>query len=67
MNTTEFAVVTVTPPRSHDTLAATAPPKKETAVKTRTWFTSISAVLAVALAATGCGVSADDNASGGSD
>jgi putative tricarboxylic transport membrane protein len=34
-------------------------------VKTRTWFTSISAVLAVALAATGCGVSADDNASGG--
>ncbi|GAA1598998.1 tripartite tricarboxylate transporter substrate-binding protein [Kribbella sancticallisti] len=34
-------------------------------MKTRTWFTSISAVLAVALAATGCGVSADDNTSGG--
>ena len=33
-------------------------------MRTRTWFTSITAVLALAVAATGCGVSADDNASG---
>lgn len=35
-------------------------------MRARTWFTSISAVLAVALTATACGVSADGNASGGS-
>ncbi|HEY0472913.1 MAG TPA: tripartite tricarboxylate transporter substrate binding protein [Kribbella sp.] len=34
-------------------------------MRARTWFTSITAVLAVAVAATGCGVSAD-NTSGGS-
>ncbi len=36
-------------------------------MKARTWFTSITAVLALAVAATGCGVSADDNAAGGTD
>ena len=35
-------------------------------MRARTWFTSITAVLAVAVAATGCGVSADNNTSGGS-
>lgn len=68
MNRIEFAFVIVTPDPGHATLTATVVPNtKETAVRTRTWFTSIAAVLAVALAATGCGVSADDNASGGSD
>jgi len=36
-------------------------------VRARTWFSSITAVLALAVTATGCGVSADDNASGGTD
>jgi putative tricarboxylic transport membrane protein len=61
MSRTEFAFVTVTPRRSHGTLTKTATPQpKETAVHARTWFTSIAAVLAVTVAAAGCGVSADD-------
>jgi putative tricarboxylic transport membrane protein len=67
MSRTEFAFVTVTPHRGHGTLTRTATPlPKETAVHARTWFTSITAVLAVTIAAAGCGVSADDNTSGAS-
>ncbi|GAB2663142.1 Bug family tripartite tricarboxylate transporter substrate binding protein [Kribbella swartbergensis] len=36
-------------------------------MKARTWFTAITAVLALTAAATGCGVSADDNVAGGTD
>jgi len=67
MSRTEFAAVTVTSDPGDGTLTATAPPEsKETAVKARTWFTSITAALALAVTAAGCGVSADDNASGDS-
>jgi len=66
MNTTEFAFVTVTPSKDHATLTGNRTTEsKETAVRARTWFTSISAVAAFAVVASGCGVSADDNASGG--
>ena len=36
-------------------------------MRARTWFSSITAVLALAVTATGCGVSADDSASGATD
>jgi putative tricarboxylic transport membrane protein len=67
MNITEFAVVTVTAQKGHATLTGNRTTEsKETAVRARTWFTSITAVAALAVVAAGCGVSADDNASGGS-
>ena len=34
-------------------------------MQARTWFTSITAAVTLAVLAAGCGVSADDNASGG--
>jgi putative tricarboxylic transport membrane protein len=36
-------------------------------VRARTWFSSITAVLALAVTAAGCGVSADEDTSGGTD
>src|SRR6266498_1218426 len=58
MNTTEFAFVTVTLFQGPGRLTAIARLQtKETAVKARTWFTTITAALALAVTATGCGVS----------
>jgi len=57
----------VTPSEGHATLTGNRTTEsKETAVRARTWFTSITAVAALAVVAAGCGVSADDDASGGS-
>jgi putative tricarboxylic transport membrane protein len=68
MNTTDIAFATVTPaPGARHAGGDRTTASKETAVKARTWFTSITAVLALTAAATGCGVSADDNATGGTD
>jgi hypothetical protein len=53
MNTTEFAFVTVTLFPGPGRLTAIARLQtKETAVKARTWFTTITAALALAVTAT---------------